>query len=196
MEGPDYFRYSALAALGLCWVTIILGGNVIATGSGLGCPDWPSCTGGWNLFPSLSGAMGVEWTHRVAAFFLSVSIVLLTAFAFAYERSRPAFVRLSLAALVLVVVLALLGGAVVDSYLDIALVLLHFGVATVLFGVLLVVALLANWKKIPRRWKEWAQRASEPGPYGAAAPSSSPGSGGADPGQRPVATEPPGWANS
>lgn len=170
MHGHTWFRYTAVAALGLCWVTIILGGNVIATNSGLGCPSWPSCDGGWNLFPSLAGATGIEWAHRVSAFFLAVCLVLLTTFAFAYERARPAFLRLSVAGLALVVLLAFLGGAVVDSGLDIALVLLHFGVATLLFGVLLVLALLANWKNIPQRWKVWAQRASEPDPRSTAVP--------------------------
>jgi len=164
MDGHRWFRYSAVAALALCWVTIILGGNVIATNSGLGCTGWPLCYGGWNLFPSLNGATGIEWTHRVAAFFLAVSILIMTTFALSFERSRPAFVRLSVASLALVVLLALLGGAVVDSGLDIELVLLHFGVATILFGVLLVLALLANWKNIPKRWKEWAHRASESAP--------------------------------
>ncbi len=163
MQGHAWFRYTAVAALVLCWVTIILGGNVIATNSGLGCPSWPSCNGGWNLFPTLAGATGIEWTHRVAAFFLAASILILTTLALAYESARPAFVRLSVASLALVVLLAFLGGAVVDSGLDIGLVLLHFGVATILFALLLVLALLANWKNIPKRWKEWAHRASEPG---------------------------------
>lgn len=163
VQGHTWFRYTALAALGLCWITIILGGNVIATNSGLGCPSWPSCSGGWNLFPSLAGATGIEWTHRVAAFFLAVSILILTTLALAYERARPAFVRLSVGALALVVLLAFLGGAVVDSGLQIELVLVHFGVATILFAVLLLLALLANWKNIPNRWKEWAHRSTEPG---------------------------------
>jgi cytochrome c oxidase assembly protein subunit 15 len=174
MQGQTWFRYSAIAALGLCWVTIILGGNVIATNSGLGCPTWPSCNGGWNLFPTLAGATGIEWTHRVAAFFLAISILLLTTLALAYERARPAFVRLSVAALALVVLLAFLGGAVVDSGLDIGLVLLHFGVATILFAILLVLALLANWKNIPRHWKEWARRTTEPGDAPPATPGAAP----------------------
>lgn len=192
MDGHRWFRYSVLVALGLCWVTIILGGNVIATDSGLGCSSWPTCYGGWNLFPSLAGATGIEWTHRVSAFFLAISILLVTILALAYERSRPALVRLSIGALVLVVVLALLGGAVVDSGLDIALVLLHFAVATILFGLLLVLALLSNWKNIPKRWKVWAQRASEPDESASAADAASP-SGGS---YLPVPAERPGSARS
>lgn len=172
IQGHTWFRGTTFAALILCWVTIILGGNVIATGSGLGCPSWPSCFGNGSLLPSVVGASAIEWTHRVSAFILSVSIVILTALAVAYERARPSFLRLSAGALALVVLLALLGGAVVDSDLDITLVLLHFGIATILFGVLLILALLANWQNIPRRWKAWAQRASEVHPAADRVPTS------------------------
>lgn len=179
MRGHTWFRYSTVVALAMCWITILLGGNVIATNSGLGCIDWPTCYGGWNLFPAIVGATGIEWTHRVAAFFLALSILVVTVLAIAYERRRPAYLRLSLGALGLVVILALLGGAVVLSGLDTALVLLHFGVATVLLAVLLVLAILANWKHLPPRWKTWLQRADEPvaaptAPVESAAPAGTP----------------------
>ncbi len=169
MDGHRWFGYTALVALALCWVTIILGGNVIASDSGLGCSTWPSCNG--TFFPPIAGAMGIEWVHRVSAFFLALSIAILTVLALAYERGRPALLRLTLGALVLVVVLALLGGAVVDSNLNIGLVLLHFGIATILFGILLILALLSNWRHLPERWLLWARRATEPR---AAAPSPEP----------------------
>lgn len=156
MDGHRAFRYASLAAVAMCWITILLGGNVIATGSGLGCSTWPSCDG--TFFPALTGAMGTEWIHRLSAFFLAVAILALLVLALVYERRRPAVVRLSIGAFVLVVVLALLGAAVVISDLDVALVLLHFGVATILFGILLILALIVNWRSIPQRWREWARR--------------------------------------
>lgn len=161
MRGHELFRYAAVAALVACYVTIILGGNVIASDSGLGCPSWPSCNGTFNLFPAGSGATTVEWAHRVSAFFLAVSIVILSAFALAYERRRPVLLKLSIFSLVLVVTLALLGGAVVDSSLNVGLVLLHFALATVLFGVLLVLVLLSNLRSLSRRWVNWAVQAGE-----------------------------------
>lgn len=159
MNGHRAFRYTSLAAVVMCWITIILGGNVIASGSGLGCSTWPSCDG--TFFPALTGAMGTEWIHRLSAFFLALVILVLLVLALVYERRRPAVVRLSIGAFAIVVLLALLGAAVVISELNIALVLLHFGVATILFGILLVLALIVNWKFIPRRWHEWAQRETQ-----------------------------------
>ena len=167
MRGQDLFRYCAMGACLMCYVTILLGGNVIASGSGLACPNWPTCEPGWNLLPTFSGGAAIEWSHRVAAFFLSISITILALLGVAYERGRPVLMRGSLIAFGLVVSLALLGGLVVESGLVVWLVLAHFGLATLLFGLLLIIALLANLREIPRRWTDWAYRAAEvrePGP--------------------------------
>jgi heme A synthase len=161
MRGHDLFRYSALGACLLCYITILLGGNVIASGSGLACPNWPTCEPGWNLLPTFAGGVAIEWSHRVAAFFLSISITVLALLGVAYERGRPVLLRGSLIALGLVLSLALLGGLVVESGLVVWLVLAHFGLATILFGLLLILALLANLREIPRRWTDWAYRAAE-----------------------------------
>lgn len=187
MRGHELFRYAAVAAFVACYVTIILGGNVIASDSGLGCPSWPSCNGTFNVLPSTSGASAVEWAHRVSAFFLAVAIVILCAFALTYERRRPVLLKLSVFSLALVIALALLGGAVVDSSLNIGLVLLHFALATVLFGVLLVLVLLSNLRSLSRRWVSWAVKAGEeqePDPY-ASAPAPGAKDGTAHPGPSP-----------
>jgi heme A synthase len=96
----------------------------------------------------------------VAAFFLGCAVLALTALAVAYERSRRILLGLSVAALGLVVLEALLGGLVVESSLSVALVLGHLAIATALFGLLLVIALLSNVRDMPRRWLDWARRAT------------------------------------
>jgi heme A synthase len=159
MRGHDLFRYAAIAAVVMCYVTIILGGNVITTDNGLACPDWPTCFGNGNFLPSFTGGAAVEWSHRVAAFFLSVSVLVLTLLAVAYERGRKALLRLSGLALSLVVMEALLGGVIIETSLMPVIVLIHLAIATALFGLLLIVALIANLKEMPRRWIEWARRA-------------------------------------
>jgi heme a synthase len=164
MRGHDLFRYAALAGCLLCYTTILLGGNVMASGSGLACPDWPSCFGNGNFLPSVQGGVALEWSHRVAAFFLSVSILVLGLLGVVYERSRPVLMRLALFALALVVTEALLGGFVVENALVVSLVLLHLAVATALFGVLLVLVILSNLRELPRRWREWIRRAADVAP--------------------------------
>ena len=161
MRGHDLFRYATVFACLLCYTTILLGGNVMASDSGLACPAWPSCTGNGNFLPAFQGGVALEWSHRVSAFFLSVSIVVLALLGVVYERARKVLFRLGLVALALVVAEALLGGLVVESQLRVALVLTHLGIATALFGLLLVLVLLSNLRELPRRWVEWARRASD-----------------------------------
>jgi heme a synthase len=187
MRGHDLFRFAAVVACMLCYMTILLGGNVITTGNGLACPDWPTCFGNGNYFPAFTGGAAIEWTHRVAAFVLSVSVLVLTLLGVAYERGRRALLRLSLLSLGLVVTEALLGGLVIETALLAAVVLVHLAIATALFGVLLVVALLANLREMPQRWVDWARRAvvETPVPARAARPAPRPEPG--RPADTPVA---------
>jgi len=178
MRGHDLFRYAAIFAVVLCYSTILLGGNVMASDSGLACPDWPSCFGNGNFLPAFQGGVALEWSHRVSAFFLSTAILLLALLGIAYERQRKVLLRIALIALGLVVTEALLGGLVVQSQLSTTLVLVHLAIATALFGILLILVLLSNLRELPRRWIEWARRAADeeaPGPASArAAPSHAP----------------------
>jgi heme A synthase len=160
LRGHDLFRLGAAMACLLCYTTILLGGNVMASGNGLACPDWPSCFGNGNFLPAFQGGVIAEWSHRVSAFFLSVTVLVTTLLGIAYERSRRVLLRLSFGALGLVVTEALFGGLVVESGLDPTYILIHLGLATALFGLLLVLALLANLREMPRRWVDWARRAS------------------------------------
>ncbi len=161
MRGHDLFRSIALVAVLLCYSTILLGGTVMASDSGLGCPHWPSCYPGDDFLPHVQGAAMVEWSHRVSAFFLGCTVLFLALLGVAYERRRPILRNLALASLGLVVVEALLGGLVVESGLQIPLILVHLAIATALFGLLLALALLANLREMPRRWLDWARRAAE-----------------------------------
>ncbi|MCI4365949.1 MAG: COX15/CtaA family protein, partial [Thermoplasmata archaeon] len=147
---------------------ILLGGNVMASGNGLACPSWPTCYGNGNLLPNFQGGVAVEWSHRVMAFFLGSSVLVLGVLAVAFERGRPALLKMSLGGLGLVVTEALLGGLVVEQSLAVTLVLVHLAIATALFGLLLVLALLANFRELPTRWVAWARRALDerPSPVG------------------------------
>ncbi|HYA54448.1 MAG TPA: COX15/CtaA family protein [Thermoplasmata archaeon] len=172
MRGHDLFRYAAIVACVLCYTTILLGGNVMASDSGLACPDWPSCYGNGNFLPALQGGVALEWSHRVSAFFLATSILILAMLGIAYERQRRVLLRISLVCLGLVITEALLGGLVVESQLVPDLVLTHLAIATILFGILLVLVLLSNLRELPRRWVDWARRATDevPAPTSATPP--------------------------
>jgi len=164
VRGHDLFRSVTLIAVILCYSTILLGGTVMASGDGEGCPHWPTCFGNDNLLPNVQGAAQVEWSHRVSAFFLACTVLALTVLGVVYERQRPILLGLSATALALVVAEAFLGGLVVESGLQIVLILGHLAIATALFGLLLVLALLGNLREMPKSWIAWARRASEERP--------------------------------
>jgi heme A synthase len=168
MHGHDIVRYLAVGALIASYVTILLGGNVMASDSGLACPDWPTCHGSFT--PPLTGGTGIEWSHRLSALVLSLLIAMLTVAALLYERQRRVLLHLTLLCAGTVVVQALLGAVVVTSGLTTTVVLLHLGLATLLFAALLVLAFLANLREVPRRWVAWAWKATETAPPDLASP--------------------------
>lgn len=165
-QGRDLFRWSAVASFFACYATMLLGGEVLASGSGLGCASWPSCNG--TFTPPFVGPAAVEWSHRLGAASLSVFVTVLFVAALLFERRRPTLIRLSSLAFSTVLLEGLLGGVVVESRLTIWLVLLHFAIATALLGFLALIVLLGNMPHLPRSWVDWAREASTdqptPGP--------------------------------
>jgi cytochrome c oxidase assembly protein subunit 15 len=162
VEKHTIFRLLAIAAFFATYVTIVLGGNVIASNAGLACPDWPSCHG--TFVPPFSGATAIEWSHRVSAFVTGLLVAGMALVGLVSERRRPVLRGLAVSAAVLVLAQAFLGGLVVLTNLAAMVVLLHFVFATVLLGILLVIAFLANLRSIPKLWTEWAEAAADEEP--------------------------------
>jgi len=180
MNGHRFFRGLSVVVFVGTYITILTGGNVMASGSGLACPDWPTCSG--SLIGPLSGAMGIEWAHRLTALGLSILVLGLALAAILFESRRPILRNIALASLLSVVAQALLGGLVVKSDLVVGLVLTHLALATVLFGLTFLLAILSNLREIPKHWVEWAMRAEEeqaptPGASGRPYPSRDPSAG-------------------
>jgi cytochrome c oxidase assembly protein subunit 15 len=174
-RGSRAFELLAAVSFAAVYVTILLGGNVIVSGSGLGCSSWPTCNGSPFDTP-FTGSAGIEFSHRLSALVLGSLVALLALVGLLYEKDRPVLRRLAYISFLLVGAEALLGGVVIETSLAPVIVLLHFLLATVLFGLLLVLALLANRHRIPPHWRDWARRASEPG-----APATDPGTVGETP---------------
>ncbi|HEY5579210.1 MAG TPA: COX15/CtaA family protein, partial [Acidimicrobiia bacterium] len=124
---------------GATYLLVVLGAIVRATGSGLGCPDWPTCHGNW--LPPLERAALIEYSHRTLAALVGVMVVAVVALAW---RSRGEDRRswwLSLTAMGLLLVQAWLGRQVVITELSAPLVGVHLGTAMALLAVMLIVAL-------------------------------------------------------
>ena len=118
------FRWFAFTSFLSMIVIVLSGAAVRLTGSGLGCPDWPTCfhhriTGSWSIHPL------IEYTNRV----VTVALVGVTAVTFlaalAREVRRRDLVWLSGTLVLGVVADAVLGAFVVYSKLNPWLVALH-----------------------------------------------------------------------
>jgi cytochrome c oxidase assembly protein subunit 15 len=76
---PGQYRAVTFAALLLLSAIIVTGGAVRVTGSGLGCPDWPTCKGG-NLAPQLfaeqAGHATIEYLNRLVTGLVSVVVIV------------------------------------------------------------------------------------------------------------------------
>ena len=138
-------RRTAGAALALTFVLILLGAWVRATGSGLSCPDWPTCYGHWLPLPGeIPDDAGysyfqimLEWLHRLLAGVILGPLVLIIGLL--TWRVRAARARMPLygaALIVLLLVQAGLGRLTVLDQNSPWSVALHLGTALVLFSAL------------------------------------------------------------
>ncbi len=146
--GPRY-RALVYVTLALSFLVVVWGGVVRVSGSGLGCPDWPLCHG--QFLPGLDTATRVEWFHRflgVAGGLSLMALVLVTIVAYRHQRRSLALV---LAAGVLYVLQAVLGGIVVLLELPDTWVTAHLANAEILLAVLTVLAVEIRWPALATR---------------------------------------------
>jgi heme A synthase len=128
---------------------IIIGGVVRVSDSGLGCGPEGSGTHGWPLcggrvLPFLQQHQVIEFSHRVAATIVVLLIAALAFVAFRRLRDHRWLVRGVVAAGILVIVQAALGGLTVEHGLHTALVAAHLGLAMLLLGLLITLRRLAQ----------------------------------------------------
>ena len=131
----------AFAAAVLTVGLITYGSWVRASGSGLGCPDWPLCDGA--IVPELDGATAIEFGHRIFA-----GVTMLTAGAAAWlawrgRRSDAVTARLLVGAFAAILFQAGLGGATVLTELHGMVRLAHLATAMVTLGLLTAGAIRA-----------------------------------------------------
>ena len=136
------FRVVVVAAVVAAFGQVTLGGVVRVTDSGLGCPDWPLCYG--QIIPPFSVPTMIEYSHRLSASVLSLFVLGTAVLAWLQFRENRVVIFSSIAALVLVVVAAILGGITVLTELEWWVVLFHLAIAEILLASLIVAA-IGGW---------------------------------------------------
>jgi heme a synthase len=138
-------RRTTVVALLLTYALIVLGAWVRATGSGLSCPDWPTCYGhlvplpgdipadaGYSYFQVM-----LEWVHRLLAGAVVGPLALVIGgLAWRARMANPRLPRYAALLIALLAVQAGLGGLTVLDQNSPWSVALHLSTALVLFSVL------------------------------------------------------------
>jgi heme o synthase len=132
------FQKLAATSVALTLLLVTIGVVVRATGSGMGCPDWPLCHG--QVIPPLDDARAwIEWIHRTVAAVIGFVVLGLAFFAFRDHRDRPSLLWPSIAAVGLVVFQAWLGKETVRLNNSGESVTAHLAAAMTLLGLLVFI---------------------------------------------------------
>ncbi|HKV01920.1 MAG TPA: heme o synthase [Ktedonobacteraceae bacterium] len=132
----------AWTATVVTYFLIALGGTVLATDSGLSCPDWPFCYG--QAYYSGTYHVFLEQFHRFTAATVSILIVLLLIGIIAWARKDRALLMLAIAAPVLLVIQIVLGGLTVLWKLPPQIITAHLATALAIFAIVITIAVLSG----------------------------------------------------
>ncbi len=137
------FQKLVAATLATTLALVIVGVVVRASGSGLGCPDWPLCYG--KLAPvGESPKAWAEWIHRFIAAAIGFLVFAVVVVAVLRERSRPTVVVASVVAFGLVAFQAWLGRETVRLGNSGASVTAHLAAAMSVVAILVFILVRAG----------------------------------------------------
>ncbi len=136
-------RYVLLTTLLVTFLLVVTGNIVRASGAGQGCPDWPTCFGGWGVPDGL--AARIQFVHRgltlLAGLLITVSAGMATLPL--SGRSYRHWIRYPLyGAFGMIIFQSLLGRFLIGTRAEGALNLLHLALALAILG-LVALAMLA-----------------------------------------------------
>jgi cytochrome c oxidase assembly protein subunit 15 len=155
------FLVTAQVTLIFVYLVIIAGAVVRATGSGMGCPDWPKCFGKW-VPPTDVSALPVnykelyagehhavaefnalntwtEYLNRLAGALLGILIFLQFLFSISLRKEDKKLFRYSLLELILIGFQGWLGAKVVSSNLAPVKITIHMIVALIILSIAILI---------------------------------------------------------
>ncbi len=162
---PERYAQVTLIALIALVVIVFTGSAVRLTASGLGCPDWPKCYGGY-VAPAQINAW-IEYGNRLVTGVVSIAVIAASLLAF---FRRPFRWHLALFGALLpigVLCQAILGAFVVEYHLPPELVIGHFLLSMILLDAAFALFWCSRYEPGERRFSEdflgvWAVRALIP----------------------------------
>jgi len=148
--GERALRWSTTAALVVA-VLIVLGGGVVrVTGSGLGCPTWPTCDGSSLApIPELGIHGVIEFSNRLVTVLLIVAVGWAIIAARLQRPRDRSLTRLAWSMFWLVVINAVAGGITVLVKLNPWVVAFHFVLAMALLATATLTWHRARWRGAP-----------------------------------------------
>jgi protoheme IX farnesyltransferase len=143
---PDRAVHVAIIAMVAVYFQMVLGGLVRHSGAALACLDVPLCRG--SLWPEAHPTVLVQALHRLGAIAVAALVAISSAVTWRAARGRPVLRALALIAPALVIVQIWLGLRAVTTFLDLATVEAHLGVATALFATQMGIALAGTAPRV------------------------------------------------
>src|SRR5947209_6830792 len=161
MKPMKSIRVVAWIAVVVTYFLIALGGTVLATDSGLSCPDWPFCNG--QAYYAGTYHTFLEQFHRFTAATVSILIVLLFIGIIVWARKDRVLLTLAIAAPVLLAIQIVLGGLTVLWKLPPQIITAHLATALAIFAILITMAVLSGRAtpshELPAKTRKFAQLA-------------------------------------
>ena len=149
---PEGYRLIAVVALVALGAIVVSGAAVRLTGSGMGCPTWPTCEDGSIVPRGATGGHGwVEFLNRVFTGAVSVAVALAVLGSRRREPRRSDLTSLSWALVAGVFAQALLGGLVVFLHVTPIAVAGHYLLSAVLVATAVLLHHRAGQTDRPRR---------------------------------------------
>jgi cytochrome c oxidase assembly protein subunit 15 len=136
---PLAFRRAVWAVTGYSYIVVYLGAYVRHVNADEACSGWPLCNG--KIGSALSGDVGANFGHRLAAGLLVLAILALAAWSRRLRQTRPDLYLGSLLAGAAVLLQAAAGAAVTLTRVDLFSALAHAGGAGLLFASLTYVCM-------------------------------------------------------
>lgn len=151
---PRLFRYGMWFSIVAMYGIAYLGAYLRHSNSTLACSSWPDCNG--EIIPKLSGEVGINFSHRVAAGLGMLLVWGLFYWARSFREQRPDIYRVLQASSIVIFAQALAGGLVVETVLSYVSTILHGG----LMGILFVALCLGCRMVLPAKETEVAEQSA------------------------------------